>query len=343
METRDPHELDRHEAHQDIYGDEDFPQDFVESVAQDQQTPITINEDDTIIDGYRRVQAAVQKDTDEVFVRVRPFDSVDEETEAMIHSNKHRVKTFSQKMAEAQTLKRIEEKKAKARQGTRNDLSQKFAQSELGSTNEKVAENYDWSSTTFDHAEKVWNAAQNGHEQMQRQVEQIDVGNQTIHGAWKTYKKWEKTRDLDSRVDWDQIRTAGGTDSIDNRQDTFNKLEDKATSHDNWRESLNILLDGHEKIHSSPGQGDAYVYGYMIEANDHVEFSGSGVGQPDSLVDKHPGKDALWDLYWDDEMDFVEIALALGVHEDLVRHWLYDEKIPVRKQDLSTVIQNRVD
>lgn len=342
METRDPHELDRHEAHQEIYGDEDLPQDFVESFNREQQTPIVVNEDDTIIDGYRRKKAAVQNDIDEVFVRVRSFDSADKEREAMIHSNKHRVKTFSQKMSEAMTLKEIEEKRAKERQGSRNDLSQKFARSELGSTAEKVAETFDWSSTKFQQARKVWEAAEES-QKMQREVDKIDAGQQTVYGAYKIFKRWNKTRDLEAKVQWDQIETASGAKSIRHRQDTFDEFREKITDSDGWRDSLNTLREGHSDMWSDPEEGPVSAYLYMLEDNELIDFSSTGPRQPDSRVDKHPGEDELWAMYWDDEMTLLEIALTVGVHTELIRQWFYEEDIPLRKEALTGRVRRQVD
>jgi hypothetical protein len=341
METRNPHELDRHEAHQEIYGDEDLPQDFVESVAQEQQTPIVVNEDDTIIDGYRRAQAAIQNDIEQVFVRVRPFDSVDEEKEAMIHSNKHRVKTFSQKMSEAMALMEIEQKKAKERQGSRNDLSQKFARSELGSANEKVAEAFDWSSTKFDQARKVWEAAQES-QKMQREVAKIDAGQQTVYGAYKVFKRWDKTRDLEAKIEWDQIEAARGAKSIRDREEAFETLQGEISNSDSWRDSLDTLREGHSEIWSDPSGGTLSAYLYMLEENEIIDLSSTGARQPDSLVDKHPGEDELWAMYWNDEMTLIEIALAIGVHSELIRQWFYEEDIPLRKQALNSRAQRQV-
>ncbi|WP_225871819.1 ParB N-terminal domain-containing protein [Halosegnis rubeus] len=342
METRNPHELDRHDAHQEIYGDEDLPQDFVESVAQEQQTPIVVNEEDTIIDGYRRVQAAIQNDIEEVFVRVRPFDSVDEEKEAMIHSNKHRVKTFSQKMSEAMALMEIEQKKAKERQGSRNDLSQKFARSELGSANEKVAKTFDWSSTKFDQARKVWEAAQES-QKMQRQVEKIDAGQQSVHGAFKVFKRWDKTQDLEADIEWDQIEAAGGAKSIRNREDAFETLQEKIADSDGWRDCLDTLREGHSEMWSDPSEGTLSAYLYMTEENDLIDLSSTGSRKPDSRVDKHPGENELWAMYWEDEMTLLEIALTVGVHRELIRQWFYEEDIPLRKQALDGRVQRQVD
>lgn len=342
METRDPNELDRHSAHEEIYGNEDLPQDFVESIDRELQTPIVINEKNIIIDGYRRAQAAIQNGIDEVHVRVRSFDSVDEEKEAMIHSNKHRVKTFSQKMSEAMALMEIEEKRAKERQGSRSDLSQKFARSELGSTNEKVAETFDWSSTKFDQARKVWEAAQES-QKLQQEVNKIDAGHQSVYGAYKIFKRWDKTRDLESKVEWDQIDAADGATSIHDRRDTFDALAEEAAEQENWRNCLETLREGQSEIWDSPDQGDAFVYLYLIEDNELVDLFDTDSHQPDSLVDKHPGESQLWDMYWEDEMSLLEIALTLGVHKELVRQWFYEEDIPIRKQELSSRIQRQVE
>lgn len=342
IERRDPRELDRHEAHQDIYGDEDIPQDFVESLDREQQTPIVVNEDDTIIDGYRRQRAAIQNDIKEVLVRVRSFDSVVEEKEVMIHSNKHRVKTFSQKMSEAMTLKEIEEKRAKERQGSRNDLSQKFARSELGSTAEKVAETFDWSSTKFQQARKVWEAAKES-QRMQQEVDKIDAGQQSVYGAYKVFKRWDKTQDLEAEVRWNEIEAAGGAKSIRDREATFDEFQEEIADSDGWRDCLDTLREGHSEMWSDPKEGTVSVYLYMIEDDGLIDLSSTESRQPDSRVDKHPGEDELLAMYWDDEMTLLEIALTVGVHTELIRQWFYEGDIPLRKEVFGGRIQQQID
>lgn len=342
IERRDPRELDRHEAHQEIYGDEDLPQDFVKSLDREQQKPIVVNEDNTIIDGYRRQRAAIQNDIEEVLVRVRSFDSMAAEKEVMIHSNKHRVKTFSQKMGEAMVLKEIEEQRAKERQGTRHDLSQKFARSELGSTAEKVAETFDWSSTKFQQARKVWEAAKES-QKMQQEVDKIDAGQQSVHGAYKVFKRWNKTQDLEAEVGWNEIEAADGAKSIRNREDTLDTFQKEIADSDGWRDCLGTLREGHSEMWSDPKEGAVSAYLYMIEDNGLIDLSSTESRQPDSRVDKHPGEDELWAMYWDDEMTLLEIALAVGVHRELIRQWFYEEDIPLRKQALDGQIQRQID
>jgi len=130
---RDIEELTRHPLNQDVYGDLTLEPDFIDSIEQHGiLEPILIKSDGIIISGHRRYAAALEVGLDEIPVREVSYDSDLEEREAVIHHNKQRTKTFSQKMREAMELEEIERERAKERQGERTDIKQTFASSEFG-------------------------------------------------------------------------------------------------------------------------------------------------------------------------------------------------------------------
>jgi len=323
--TRDPHELNRHPVNERIYGDEDITEDFVESIEEGVREPIVITPDDTIISGHRRVEAAIEAELDEVPVRVKRFEDEDAEKEAIVDYNRQRTKTFSQKMMEAKVLKEIEQERARERQGSRK---QNFARSELGSTDEKVGESVGWSSTTFRHAEKVWDAAQNGSEQMQKQVEMINRGEQSIYGAHQEFKRWEDRQELENAVTWDEIENS----EIWKQNSTFSDTESNLSAEDSWEESLDKLLSAHDQRHIQT-QGDTFVFAYKLEESGYAEY-GSEELDPESFVERKPTRDTLYELYWDDEQGLTEIALRFGVAEELIRYWLFEMDIPLKEADV---------
>jgi len=312
-----------------IYGEEDITEDFVESIEEGVREPVVITPDDTIISGHRRVKAAIQAELDEVPVRVEKFEDEDAEKEAIVDYNRQRTKIFSQKMMEAKVLEGIEQERARERQGSRK---QNFARSELGSTAEKVGESVGWSSTTFRHAENIWDAAQNGSEEMLEQVEMIDRGNQSIHGAYQEFKRWDSRRELEDSVSWDEVRKRG-TDTVGNRNSTFRDTESDLSDEEDWEQSLEKLVSEHEHRYNQVTQGDTFVFAYKLEESGYAEY-GSEEVDPESFVERRPGRDTLHDLYWEDERDLTEIALRFSVDEELIRYWLFKMDIPLKEPDV---------
>lgn len=327
--TRDPHELDRHPVNERIYRKEDITEDFVESIEEGVREPIVITPDDTIISGHRRVQAAKEAELDEVPVRVERFEDEDAKKEAIVDYNRQRTKTFSQKMMEAKVLKEVEQERARERQGSRK---QNFARSELGSTAEKVGESVGWSSTTFRHAEKVWDAAQDGSEEMQKQVEMINRGEQSIYGAHQEFKRWDNRRNLEDAVSWDEVRNRG-TDTIGDRNSTFRDTESDLSDEDDWEQSLDKLVSEHEHRYPQVTQGDTFVFAYKLEESGYAEY-GSEETDPHSFVERQPSEDTLRELYWERERDLTEIALRFGVDEELIRYWLFEMDIQLKQADV---------
>jgi len=357
METRDLNELDRHPVNEEIYRDEELPSDFVDSIEEHGvREPVVITGNDTIISGHRRVEAARRVGKNQIKVRVEPFNSDLEEREAVVHYNKQRSKTFSQKMREALELEKIERKRAKERQGTRTDLadedsnvSQKFARSEIeepGSTRERVASHIDVSGETYRKAKAVWVAAQDGISRLEREVKKIDNGDQSIHGAYKELQRWEKLEELENAVDWDTITKAGVFPKIEKRKNTFEDSQNQITEKDSWIESLRLLKDRYESEFTSPKQGDTYTFMYLLEAKGSVDLSNETPGGT-SITDRKPGAEELESDYWGGEnipeLDLQEMAIKYGVHEELIKYWLREEGVFLKKQEFSEPARNRIE
>jgi hypothetical protein len=101
-ELRDPTALRAHPLNATIYGEPDTDPAFVESIREEGIiTPLTIDQDDQIISGHRRWQAAKLLSLDRVPVTVRhiadPLDAI----RLLIEANRQRTRTYSQLMREA--------------------------------------------------------------------------------------------------------------------------------------------------------------------------------------------------------------------------------------------------
>jgi len=154
-------------------------------------TPLLVLRDGTIISGHRRWKAAKQLGLAYVPTTVSDLTDPLEIEQAVIESNRQREKTFSQKMNEARELERIERKRAIQRQATSTggadpQLVQNFAQADSGKTRDKVAGQVGiGSGEQLRKAKKVWDAAQSGDEEAQKQVDLLDAEQTTIHAAYQ--------------------------------------------------------------------------------------------------------------------------------------------------------------
>ncbi|OPL09420.1 MAG: hypothetical protein AVO34_13540 [Firmicutes bacterium ML8_F2] len=184
--SQDPQLLKAHPLSAKIYGDEIIPENFIRSIQKyGILEPIIIKPDLTIISGHRRWRAAKTIGLNPVPVKIIEFSSDLEEREALINYNFQREKTFSQKMAEAEELEKIEQEKARERQGERTDIVETFPQSEQGKTRDKVAEKVRLGSgKTYEKAKKIWEKAKQGDEKAQTQVKKIDLSESTVSGAF---------------------------------------------------------------------------------------------------------------------------------------------------------------
>lgn len=200
IETRAPDTLNPHPLNTEVYGDRtDFDQSFLDSVRNHGiLEPVVVDTEDTIISGHRRVAAALEVGLDTIPVRVREFESELARREALVHHNRRRDKTFSQKMREAEALEEIERERAQARQGERTDLVENQPQGDgggarpspnFGKTRDKVGEEVGiGSGRTYTKAKQVWNAAQDGDTVAQHEVDRLDRDEQSIHGAYQKVK-----------------------------------------------------------------------------------------------------------------------------------------------------------
>jgi ParB/RepB/Spo0J family partition protein len=177
-------ELEPHSKNVEIYREKSLSRDFVESIKKrGVEVPLLVTKQGIVIDGSRRLRAAREIGLVEVPVVERAFDSELDEREAVVHLNKNRVKTFLQRMREAEELFRIEKARAKHRQGV--EPGTEFAASEYGRSRDKVANEVEiGSGETLRKAMIIWEARENEGAlgQTSRTVlKEINEGGESIH------------------------------------------------------------------------------------------------------------------------------------------------------------------
>lgn len=184
--STDPLNLHPHDLNVAIYGADDLPLEFLDSVRRfGVLTALTVLEDGTIISGHRRWLAAKQLGQCSVPIRVILLDSELDIAEAIVESNRQRDKTFSVKMREAEVLRKIETERANLRMetGVKPDPSDTCHK---GRSDDAVAEQVGiGSGRTYDRARVVWDAAKGGDETAMVLVTRIDAGETTIGAAYR--------------------------------------------------------------------------------------------------------------------------------------------------------------
>lgn len=228
ISRRRPESLSPHPKNEEIYGDrkleseDDSP--FLESIRENGVlTPVIVDQNDQIISGHRRVEAAKQVGLETVPVSVREFESDLNRLEQLVHSNRQRSKTVSQRLREAEELERVERRRAKERQGTRTDTSSSSEQEDGGLTRDKVAEKVGFGSgTTYHRAKTVWDARDSDDPTVanvaEEQLEQLDAEEQSVSAAYAEVKETERrTRETSSEDAESSGETEPTSPSIDPR------------------------------------------------------------------------------------------------------------------------------
>lgn len=189
--STDPLNLHPHPLNAAVYGADDLPGEFLDSIRKfGILTPLVVLEDGTVISGHRRRLAALQLGYASVPIRVVQIKHELDIAIAVIEGNRQREKTFSVKMREAEVLHKIalaqalDRRLATLKQG--QDSPVKDTCPDRGQTRDAVADQVGiGSGRTYDRARSVWASAQSGNQTAVVLVQQIDAGETTIGAAYR--------------------------------------------------------------------------------------------------------------------------------------------------------------
>lgn len=194
--STDPLNLTAHGLNVAVYGADDLPGEFLDSVREfGVLTPLVVLENGTIVSGHRRWLAAKQLGYCSVPIRVISLDSELDIAEAVIEANRQREKTFSVMMREAGVLQKIEAERAKQRmQAGARDPESTYSQGiRAPQTREIVSSQVGiGSASTYDRAKVVWDMAKKGDRAAMVLVTRLDAGVTTIGAAYRELKTPDK-------------------------------------------------------------------------------------------------------------------------------------------------------
>lgn len=167
-------DLKPHPENEKIYTAIESIVDLVDSIkAQGQLVPITINDEDVIISGHRRVLAMKELQFDTVDAIIKHYESPEEEVMELIEFNTARVKTTIEVFNE---IKHYREMYGK-RQGQRSDLENGTPYK--GSTKEIIADALGIGATNVMKIQFIYDTDP-------ELLKSIDKGISTINSAYKT-------------------------------------------------------------------------------------------------------------------------------------------------------------
>lgn len=169
-------EISSHPLNEEIYSLSNVD-DLVFSIAEKGLLqPIILNQHDQIISGHRRFSAVKELGWDEVECEVVETTSQEEEAELLVHHNKQRVKTWKERVSEAQILFPLFRKG----QGKRTDLTS--VRTNRGSARDMVASTLGIPPTTLHKVLKIF-------ELDPEMLDLVDKGQTTLHQAFVEVRK----------------------------------------------------------------------------------------------------------------------------------------------------------
>lgn len=152
----------------------------------------TVLPDGTILSGHRRWRAAVELGFDTLPVEIVDIEDPEEQKRRILLANEYRDKTAGEKIREGDAWEQLEREKAKERKENAGGHTEKLPEGDAGETREKVGEKIGVSGRTYEKGKTVKQEAENGNETAQEQWEQLENGDQSIHGAYQVVKTEDK-------------------------------------------------------------------------------------------------------------------------------------------------------
>jgi Zn finger protein HypA/HybF involved in hydrogenase expression len=142
FQSVDPNSLKPHGSYLSIYGEESDVSDVINLIHNyHYPRPLLVNEENTIVNGYKYWKASLQLGWNLIPVEVRKFSSPEAEVEAILLENADRKKTNEQKAREAIAWEEIEKAKARQRQQlSALKTNQKLGRQQKGTIQENFPE-----------------------------------------------------------------------------------------------------------------------------------------------------------------------------------------------------------
>jgi len=340
--------LKPHPMNKDIYGEEDIKELAEQIKKSNIITNLIVNQDNIIISGHRRYYACLSLGKKELPCEKITFNSKNEELERLLLENQYREKTTYQKMKEAEVWGKIENEKAKQRQGERNDLKNKNNIKDSGpesyQSRDAIAEKVNLGSgKTYDRAksavQKIDELKQDGNEKDAEFLK--TVLNESVRGA-KDLSELDSLKDIPEEIKEKVIKK-----EIPVQKAVQTIRKDLGIATDNVKSKENQNEKGDEKVCSKCGQSKSILEFYTgrsecrdchhkYRENNKVDmFEGIDMYALEADI-KNPNKYADDYTYEDITM---EIEAAINSFAFSVNRYINENK---SYEDMDTVNKNKL-
>lgn len=340
-------DLEPYDFSTEMYRQETPNQRFIESIAENSldKRIIACETDDgiEIIDGVRRWLAARELDFETVPVDIREYEDEAEKKEAVLRHNDDRNETFYQKMRvalahEETVAPRLKERmeRGESLDEMDDDPAQNFGDGENVTSRGLAADRVGWSRETLRKAEKVWTLAHDeGIQWAEEAIEAINEGERSVHSAYEEFKKWERRRELDAPVEWQDYFRASSYSVLKRCDWVTEEMGDLVDEDEDWLNQLTTLVNQlDEETGNRDLSGTEYIFAYRLELEGYADFSATDA--PISFTEREPDTDELWEMYWEEGLTKGQLAVFYGVNVRLINYWLWKKGIPQRYTDVES-------
>lgn len=291
----DVENLHKHPRNEEVYGEIDPDESFLEDIRQNGvETPLIVNEhedtqtewgvENTVIGGHRRLTAACEVGLNKVPVRWKEYPEP-LATRRLVHNNKQREKSPGQETREMLLLEDTAREVAKERQGSRSDIPQNFAESGKGEWRDEVADEIGVSHETVRKGTDVYRFAypdQFVHDDLQNadkydvsepvqevakhQAEHMDNNQQSYNGGHTAVKTATEIVEMVTGVDADMSETV--TESLEELkasdvkpQKVKNEFERKVQRQKSQQADSRVQQQSNQKLRKEYGvsEGDLWI------------------------------------------------------------------------------------
>lgn len=346
-------DLEPHPFSEELFKQDEPSSRFIQSIDEKLENPIIVNQDGLILDGVRRWKAATALDWNSIPVDKRTYGSTELEQLAILRHNDDREETFSQKMRIALRYKELvapmmEKRIEQSEKIDFADLSENSPLPDLAegkTTRELVGDRIGWSGSKFYYARKVWEAANGGKNYSsdisdfaKELVKDLDEGEKSVHGAWTDLKERIErgASSPTNEVPWDSIEKANLMNELRTLETIYKATKSDINTGGSWTAGFQRLCKAHENHSGEPVKADqAPIFVYLMESNGLADLSQDSDSVVRSIDDRRPNADLLDELYNERGFAPLELAIRYGVTESLVRFWLREDDISMKREDFS--------
>ncbi|MFC6786401.1 ParB N-terminal domain-containing protein [Halobaculum halobium] len=348
-------DLEPHPFSEELFKQDEPSSRFIQSIDEELENPIIVNQDGLILDGVRRWKAATALDWDSIPVDTRDYGSTEMEQLAILRHNDDREETFSQKMRIALQYKELvapmmEKRIEQSEKVDFADLSENSPQLDLAdaegkTTRELVGDRIGWSGSKFYYARKVWEAAEGGENYSsdisdfaKELVKDLDGDKKSVYGAWTDLKERieRESSSPTNEVPWNSIEKANLLNELRTVETIYDVTEPEITTEESWTVGLQKLSQAYDDHSGEPVKaGEAPIFVYLMERNGLANLSEDDDSVAGSIAARRPDADLLDELYNERDIAPLELAIRYGVTESLVRFWLREDDISMKRGDFS--------